>query len=216
MRRQLPPEDFRGRLVLIGPTAPGISSMAITPFPTKQFPGVEVHANMMDDILYQHFIRRGLREYLADLAFLLLFSLGAGYLFSVLSPLRATLFLAGSLVLLFLADVFLFAHYRMWVADFLPMTTLAVTYAGIVSYRFFFEEGEKRKVRSAFSQYMHPALIRQMLSRGGIPRLGRGRERAHGVVRGHSRIHHPFGRPFALPLGGPAERVFLRDDRSDL
>ena len=47
----------------------------------------------------------------------------------------------------------------MWVADFLPMTTLFVTYAGIVSYRFFFEEGEKKKVRSAFSQYMHPALI---------------------------------------------------------
>ena len=44
----------------------------------------------------------------------------------------------------------------MWVADFLPMTTLFVTYAGIVSYRFFFEEGEKKKVRSAFSQYMHP------------------------------------------------------------
>jgi adenylate cyclase len=52
----------------------------------------------------------------------------------------------------------------MWVADFLPMTTLFVTYAGIVSYRFFFEEGEKRKVRSAFSQYMHPALIHQMLN----------------------------------------------------
>ena len=52
------------------------------------------------------------------------------------------------------------------------MTALALTNAGIVSYRFFFEEAEKRRVFSAFSQYMHPALIRQMLSRGGIPRLG--------------------------------------------
>ena len=40
------------------------------------------------------------------------------------------------------------------------MTTLFVTYAGIVSYRFFFEEGEKKKVRSAFSQYMHPGAHR--------------------------------------------------------
>ena len=127
---------------------------------------------MIDDILYQHFIRRGLREYLTDIAFILLFSLGAGSLFSVLSPLRATLLLTGSLFLYFWLTYYLFAHYRMWVADFLPMTTLFVTYAGIVSYRFFFEEGEKRKVRSAFSQYMHPGLINQMLNRPEALRLG--------------------------------------------
>ncbi len=172
VRHKLPPEDFRGRLVLIGPTILGISSTAITPFPTKQFPGVEVHANVMDDILYQHFVSRGPREFLADLAFLLLFSLGAAYLFSILSPLRATLLLAGSLVGYFGLTYFLFSRYLVWIADFLPMTTLALTNAGIVSYRFFFEEAEKRRVFSAFSQYMHPALIRQMLSRGGIPRLG--------------------------------------------
>ena len=47
-----------------------------------------------------------------------------------------------------------------------------MTYAGIVSYRFFFEEGEKRKVRSAFSQYMHPGLISQMLNSPEGLRLG--------------------------------------------
>ena len=172
---KLPPKLFRDRLVLIGATAIGIGDMVLTPFPKSTlpgvevhanvpFPGVEVHANMIDDILYQHFIRRGPREFLMDIAFILLFSLGAGIFFSVLDPLRATLLLGSSLFLFFWLTYFLFAHYRMWVADFLPMTTLFVTYAGIVSYRFFFEEGEKKKVRSAFSQYMHPALIAQMLN----------------------------------------------------
>jgi len=172
VRRNLPAEKFRGRLVLIGPTVPGISDMAITPFPPKQFPGVEIHANVMDDILYQHYIRRGFGEKMADVAFLILFSLGAGYLFSVFSPLRATVLLISSLVLYFFLTYYLFANYRMWVADFLPLTTLASTYAGIVSYRFFFEEGEKRKVRSAFSQYLHPGLISQILNRPEALRLG--------------------------------------------
>lgn len=172
VQRRLSPELFRGRLVLIGPTVLGISDMAITPFPPKQFPGVEIHANVIDDILYQHYIRRGLGEKLADVAFLLLFSLGAGYLFSIFSPLRATVLLLGSLFLYFDLTYYLFAYHRMWVADFFPMTTLASTYAGIVSYRFFFEEAEKRRVRTAFSQYMHPALIREMLSRPGSLRLG--------------------------------------------
>ena len=74
--------------MLIGPTAVGIGDMVLTPFPRSTlpgvegranvpFPGVEVHANMIDDILYQHFIRRGPREFLTDIAFIVLFSLGA-------------------------------------------------------------------------------------------------------------------------------------------
>ena len=172
VQRKLSPEIFRDRLVLIGPTVTGISDMALTPFQQRGFPGVEIHANMLDDILYQHFIRRGLREYLMDIAFIILFSLGAGILFSVLNPLRATLLLSSSLFLFFGLTYYLFAHYQWWVTDFPPMTTLAVTYAGIVSYRFFFEEGEKKKVRSAFSQYMHPALIAQMLNSPEGLRLG--------------------------------------------
>jgi adenylate cyclase len=127
---------------------------------------------MIDDILYQHFIHRGLHEYLTDIAFILLFSLVAGIFFTALDSLRATAYMLGSLFVYFWLSYFLFAHYKMWVADFLPTATLSVTFAGIVSYRFFFEEGEKKKVRSAFSQYMHPALIAQMLSSPEGLRLG--------------------------------------------
>ena len=183
VQHHLSPDVFRGRLVLIGATATGIGDMVLTPFPKSTlpgievranvpFPGVEVHANMLDGILYQHFIRRGPAEYLTDLAFILLFSVGAGMLINALNPLRATLLLTSSLFAFFWLTCFLFAHYRMWVADFLPMSTLVVTYAGIVSFRFFFEEGAKRKVLSTFSQYMHPALINQMLNTPGGLRLG--------------------------------------------
>ena len=169
---KLKPEIFRDRLVLIGATATAIGDMMPTPFPKPPFPGVEIHANMIDDILYQHFIRRGAPEYLTDIGFMLLFSLGAGFLFSILSPLRATVLLTGSLFAYFWLTYYLFARHNMWITDFLPMNTLFVTYAGIISYRFFFEEGEKRKVRSVFSQYMHPALITQMLNRPEALRLG--------------------------------------------
>ena len=83
--------------MLIGLTAPGISDMPPTPLQQTEFPGVEIHANMIDDILYQHFIRRGAREYLADIAFIILFSLGAGILILRQTALRAALLLAGSL-----------------------------------------------------------------------------------------------------------------------
>ncbi len=172
---RLDPSLFQGKLVLVGITATGIGDMVLTPFSEstqQQYPGVEVHANMIDNILYQHFIRRGLREKLTDIFFIIVFSLGAGTLISVLSPLRATVLLLCSLGGAFAGVNYLFAHYRMWVAAFLPMTTLFLTYAGIVSYRFFFEESEKRRALSAFSQYLHPAVMRDMLSNPDGIRLG--------------------------------------------
>lgn len=172
VQRKLPPAVFRDRLVLIGPTATGIADMAVTPFQTMSFPGVEVHANFIDNLLYGHFLRRGLRENLIDITFILIFSLAAGVLLSVVPPARATA------VLLILVGFFLwltyhlFATQRIWIAAFLPTATLTVNYAGIVSYRFFFEEREKKKVRGAFQQYVPPGVVNQLLLRPELLRLG--------------------------------------------
>ena len=168
----LPPETFKDKLVLIGPTATGIADMAVTPFQKMAYPGVEVHANFIDNILYNHFIRRDIRENLIDIAVLLLFSLGAGLVISAVPPVRATLILLTLLAGFLWAACYVFAVYRIWIAAFLPTATLAVNYACIVSYRFFFEEKEKRKVRGAFTQYVPPGLITQIMRHPEVLRLG--------------------------------------------
>ena len=199
VERHLSPAIFNDRLVIIGLTAPGLSSMALTPLQEARFPGVEIHANMIDDILYQHFIRRGLPEYLLDIGFIILFSLGAGLLFSVLNPLRATAFMGGSLFLFFWLTYYLFAHYRMWVADFLPLATLSVTYAGIVSYRFFFEEGEKKEGPGSLLPVLASRTHQSDADEPGRAPAGRRREGAYGFIRGHPWIYCPFREPSRLP-----------------
>jgi CHASE2 domain-containing sensor protein len=77
---------FRDRLVLIGPTASGIGDMAVTSYQKMAYPGVKAHANFIENLLEGHFIRRGLRENLADIAFVLLFGLAAGMLLAVVPP----------------------------------------------------------------------------------------------------------------------------------
>ncbi len=172
---KLPKALFRDRLVLIGPTATGIADNAVTPY-DKVFPGVEVHANFIDDLLDGHFIKRGLRENLIDIAFILVFSLGAGILLTIVPPARATFALVASLgIYLWLAH-YLFAHFHVWIAAFLPTATLTLNYGGIVSYRFFFEEREKKKVRGAFGQYVAPGVINQLMEHPEQLRLG-GEER---------------------------------------
>jgi adenylate cyclase len=172
VRRKIDPAIFRDRLVLIGPTAVGIGDMAVTPFQQMNYFGVEVHANFINNLLQRNFIRRGIRENCIDLFCLLFFSLVVGIVLSTLPPVRATaisVFLLGGF---FWLAYDLFAYHRTWIITFLPSVTLGVNYAGIISYRFFFEEREKRKVRGAFHQYVSPALISQMLQHPELMRLG--------------------------------------------
>jgi len=176
VQRKVPPEVFRDQLVLIGPTATGIADMAVTPFQTEAFPGVEVHANFIKNLLDGQFIRRSPHENLIDLGFILLFSLAAGVLLNVVPPVRATVILVVSLALFLGLAQYLFSAQRTWIAAFLPTATLTVNYAAIVSYRFFFEERERKKVHGTFQQYVAPSIINQLLEHPEQLRLG-GEER---------------------------------------
>ncbi|MFB3923452.1 MAG: CHASE2 domain-containing protein [Terriglobia bacterium] len=176
VQRKVSPEAFRDQLVLVGPTATGIGDMAVTPFQQEAFPGVEVHANFLKNLMDGRFIRRGPRENLIDLGFILLFSLAAGILLNVVPPSRATAILLVSLALFLALAQYLFSTQRTWIAAFLPTATLTVNYAAIVSYRFFFEERERKRVHGTFQQYVAPSVINQLLERPELLRLG-GEER---------------------------------------
>ena len=169
---KLDPAFFKDRLVLFGPTATGIADMAVTPFQTEAYPGVEVHANFIENLLHGDFLRRGLRENLIDIGFILLFSLGAGILLSAVPSVRATAILIVLLGFFLWLAYYLFVSHRIWIAAFLPTATLTVNYAGIVSYRFFFEEREKKKMHGAFQQYVAPSVINQLLQQPDLLRLG--------------------------------------------
>ena len=171
-QHKIPPEVFRDKLVLIGPTALGIADFAVTPFQQRDFPGVEVHANLIDNILNGQFIKRRLRENLIDISFILLFSLGAGTLLSIVSPMRATAVLVIFLGFFLWLALDLFASHRIWIAVFLPTATLTTNYAAIVSYRFFFEEKEKRKVRGVFQHYMAHSVIERLVENPEQVHLG--------------------------------------------
>jgi adenylate cyclase len=169
--RKAPMEAFRDRIVLIGPTATGIGDTRPTPF-DNVFPGVEVHANFIDNLLAGSFIRSGPMEQLIDVLFLVLFSLPVGVAVSILRPVRSALMLPVIAGLFLFYVQHAFSAHGLLYAVFLPLATLFTTYSVVVSYSFFFEEREKKLVRGAFQQYMAPEVISQVLDRPELLRLG--------------------------------------------
>jgi adenylate cyclase len=160
--RNFPPGLFRDKLVLVGASATGIGDLRATPFGGLNFPGVEIHANVIDNILNQHLLLRGADQQLADLAFILFFGLPVGLWMALAQPRWMALPLL--LVAPFGWLVYVAFVHGWWLNFVTPALFTLLPNVGLVAlYRVLIEEREKRKVRGAFQQYVSPEVIRRLL-----------------------------------------------------
>jgi len=166
-----PPGTFQDKIVLVGATALGIGDIRNTPFQKPDYPGVEIHANVIDNILHDNFLQRGFNEEMMDISIVLFCGAAMGLVFVTMRPQWSWLVFLGGAGGLFL---FNYAQFRAshWLSLVIPALTLAANYVGVTSYRMIFEEREKRKVRGAFGMYVHPGLISQMMKNPDLLRLG--------------------------------------------
>lgn len=161
------PSRFAGKIVLMGATAIGIGDLRPTPFQSSDFMGVELHANVLDNLLNsskpgQGFLKRGALESTIDIFFILAFGLGMGYAFARLKPLNATFSMLAAVAAFLGICYFAFAHWGMWLYMIIPAGALVVNYGAITSFRMVFEEREKRKMRARFARYVAPGVIKLM------------------------------------------------------
>jgi adenylate cyclase len=158
--------ELRDKIILIGPTAKAIGDLRSTPFQDSDsaYMGVEVHANILDNLLHygepgRSFLTRGLRDEAIDAGFILLFGLGFGLWFGRTKPLYSTLSAFVTLALFASVVYVAFAWWGRWLSFVIPAGTLIANYAAITSFRMVFEEREKRKIRKTFGQYLSPGVI---------------------------------------------------------
>jgi adenylate cyclase len=161
VNRNFPPGTFRDKIVLVGASATGIGDLRSTPYGGLDYPGVEIHANVIDNILNQSSLRRGAQQVATDFALILLFGIPVGLWLALTQP-RWMWF---GLVLLvpFLAGVYLAFLKGWWLNFSMPFLTLLANVGLVALYRALVEEKEKRKVRGAFQQYLTPEVIRRLL-----------------------------------------------------
>jgi len=146
-KNQIQPSNFKDKIVVIGPTAPGIGDSYVTPV-SAQLPGIEVVANSVANILSQKFIARPAWVVFLELGLLLIFGL---YITWLLPRLKAT---RGALItlLLFISSgvfgTFLFLSQHIWLKIAPPMLLLALGYLLVISKSFLISEKTKEKVEA--------------------------------------------------------------------
>ncbi|PYU64913.1 MAG: hypothetical protein DMG56_05040 [Acidobacteria bacterium] len=161
VEKKIAPDMFGGKIVLVGATATGIGDLRTTPYGGLDYPGVEIHANVIDGILHQSFLYRGAKQTLADVLLIFFFGIPLGIWMALVTP-RWMWFGAFLIAPLVAVDYFTFLH-GWWLNFGVPALTLSSNVLLVSLYRALFEEKEKRRVRSAFGQYLSPEVIRRLL-----------------------------------------------------
>jgi adenylate cyclase len=161
--RTFPPGLFRDKIVLVGASATGIGDNRATPFGGLNFPGVEIHANIIDNMLHEDFLQRGPRQRAWDLAFIFLFGVPLGLWLGLTRP--QNMWFGLWLAAPFLGGVYAAFLKGWWLNLTIPLFTLVANVSLVALYRVIVEEREKRKVRGSFQQYLSPEVIRRLLER---------------------------------------------------
>jgi adenylate cyclase len=168
---KLSPDALTGRIVLVGATARGVGDRWSTPM-GADFPGVEIHANAIDNILAGDFFQRSnLTQQLEILAGIIL-GLLSTVAIAFLSPLWA---FATTAVLG--AGYFAFSQYMlfgsgMMVGVLFPFAEIAVTGGLLGGYRYLTEGREKRYLRHAFAHYLDPGVVESLINNPEGLKLG--------------------------------------------
>jgi adenylate cyclase len=157
----IPPEAFRDKIVLIGATAAGASDVRSTAF-SPSYPGVEIHATVIDNLLQADFLRAAPRQWTA-VSILLLALLLAGAVYAVRSALLHTL-LALLLGLVYFAGVCaLFRGRNLWVPMVGPLAAGVVAFTSATLTQYATEGREKRKYRKTLLKYLSPQLVETIM-----------------------------------------------------
>jgi adenylate cyclase len=162
-QRKFSKGTFRDKIVLVGASATGIGDNRSTPFGGLNFPGVEIHANIIDNMLHEDFLQRGPGQRAWDLAFIFLFGVPLGLWLGLTRP--QNMWFGFWLAAPFLAGVYAAFLKGWWLNLTLPLLTLVANVSLVALYRVVVEEREKRKVRGSFQQYLSPEVIRRLLER---------------------------------------------------
>lgn len=190
----VPAEKIEGCIVFIGTSAIGLKDMRSTPT-EDSVPGVEIHAQVVEQILSQTFLNRP--DYADGAEFLYLAAIGIVFIL-LLPRLPAGRMAAVAVALIgigILVPWLAFDRIRLLFDPIYPPVTLAAIYVAGSSLSFMRTERERREIRSAFNLYLSPDQVETVVRNPDMLALG-GEQREITVmftdVRGFTHISEQF------------------------
>jgi adenylate cyclase len=191
---RVPADRFKGRLVLIGTSAVGLLDIKTTPLDAA-IPGVEIHAQVLENVLTKTVLSHPSWAPLVELA--AVFAIGTTIVVAAPMMTAGTLLAVSATLAAILAAGFWYAFDKhSLLLDFsFPLLATFMLYVTLMFIGYLREQKDRRRIRSAFGQYLSPTLVEQLAQSPEKLVLG-GEERVMTImfsdVRGFTTISESF------------------------
>jgi adenylate cyclase len=155
------PEMIDHKLVLIGTSAVGLNDIKTTPV-SSAMPGVEIHAQVLEAALTKALLSEPPYGIVLEFAAALVL----GFLVIIFAPMFGPVVLVaiGALFasLLIGASWYFYTQQRLLIDFTYPLLSTTAIYLTLIFSSFVREQAQRRQIRSAFGQYLSPALVEQL------------------------------------------------------
>jgi len=158
---KIPAGFLENKIVFLGSSAAGLMDIRVSPL-DEVFPGVEVNATIVDNILNQDFIT--IPDWIPGMELFLIFFWGIVTTF-LIGWADARLMLPVMLMLAagaWYTSLWFLKTHQIWVSPFFPILGLAANFSILNLFKFWFSERKKKFYRSAFSKYVSKAVVDQI------------------------------------------------------
>ncbi|MBE9561210.1 MAG: CHASE2 domain-containing protein, partial [Proteobacteria bacterium] len=161
LNKKVDKNTLSGKIILFGTSAPGLLDLRTIPLEAA-YPGVEVHANIIQGILDGRILHAP--GYTKGYEFIVISLIGILLTFSLpmLSALYSSLVILGSIVLLIASNFYAWTNAQLVLPIASPVLLVILLFALQMTYGFFVESRGKRQLAHLFGQYVPPELVEEM------------------------------------------------------
>ncbi len=157
--------DIEGKFAIVGTSAAGLMDLRAVPFDSV-YPGVEVHANAIDNILKGDFISRPSWADGADLVTIV----GVIFLLSIILV-YASAALSMLIMMASLACVNVFLYHQLFTEGIMlnvlfPNAAIVITFIFLMAINYLMESKQKELVKKKFAAKVSPAVMDDLLKNG--------------------------------------------------
>ncbi len=156
--------ELQGAIVLLGTSAAGLLDLQTTPF-SRIFPGVEIHANIIDNLLAADPLRHDIFTEIGITIFLII---AGGVLFSLLLARSGALL--GALGVLIVIGLAVIGNYLLLfrngeiVGLTYPLITIVIICLVVTLSNYLLVERQRQFVQRAFKHYLAPQVVEELLA----------------------------------------------------
>ena len=152
------PEFFDGKITVVGTSASGLFDLRSSAL-EKNIPGVTIVAQFIQQIVSGTFLQRP--DWVGGLELIsgLLLSIVITLAIQRFGPIGGLVIFLTGVGSIYIGSYYLFMDQRFLVDPISPTVICLIAYLVITFFNFLFTELERSKVRTAFSQYLAPAMV---------------------------------------------------------